>query len=110
MSAFIFKKIIKNLIFKNTLFGRLAVSFCANRNKIPDILCSMNSAELRSLFFLPSGCGTSQLNQDIFALLVNRFQKGYFIEIGANDGFNLSNTLYLESEWKWDGLLVEANP
>jgi len=50
------------------------------------------------------------LNQDIFALLVNRFKPGYFLEIGANDGFTLSNTVYLEEHFGWLGLLVEANP
>ena len=34
---------------------------------------------------------------------------GYFIEIGANDGKTLSNTLLLE-ERGWTGFLVEADP
>lgn len=34
---------------------------------------------------------------------------GYFIEIGANDGKTLSNTLLLE-EYGWTGFLVEADP
>lgn len=104
------KKSIKNIIFRSALFGRISVSLCVRRNKLPDIICAMNSPSLREMFFLPQGRGRSQLNQDLFALLASRFQKGYFVEIGANDGFDLSNTQYLESEWGWDGLLVEANP
>ena len=34
-------------------------------------------------------------------------RKGYFIEIGANDGIHQSNTFYLEKKKKWSGLLVE---
>ncbi|KAK4290414.1 hypothetical protein Pmani_036675 [Petrolisthes manimaculis] len=35
---------------------------------------------------------------------------GTFLEAGAYDGEFLSNTLYLEHEFGWRGLLVEANP
>jgi FkbM family methyltransferase len=59
---------------------------------------------------LPLSDYQTQLNQDIFALLVNRFRPGFFLEIGANDGFTLSNTAYLEKEFGWKGILVEANP
>jgi FkbM family methyltransferase len=31
------------------------------------------------------------------------------LDIGANDGFELSNTAYLEKHFGWRGLLVEAN-
>tara|TARA_B100000242_G_scaffold161254_1_gene115134 strand:+ start:6324 stop:7001 length:678 start_codon:yes stop_codon:yes gene_type:complete len=34
-------------------------------------------------------------------------RKGFFIEIGANDGIHQSNTFYLEKKKKWSGLLVE---
>lgn len=36
--------------------------------------------------------------------------KGFFIEIGANDGFSQSNTLWLEKDKGWEGLLIEAAP
>ena len=35
---------------------------------------------------------------------------GFFIEAGAYDGESVSNTLFLEMERNWTGLLVEANP
>ncbi|XP_068246343.1 protein Star-like [Palaemon carinicauda] len=35
---------------------------------------------------------------------------GFFIEAGALDGQYLSNTLHLEKEYGWTGLLVEPNP
>ena len=37
-------------------------------------------------------------------------KKGFFVEAGASDGEEYSNTLYLEQKLKWTGLLVEANP
>ena len=38
------------------------------------------------------------------------FDNGVFVEAGANDGINQSNTLYLESRRGWRGVLVEALP
>lgn len=35
---------------------------------------------------------------------------GVFVEVGALDGRAYSNTLFLEEERGWTGLLVEANP
>ena len=52
----------------------------------------------------------SQLGADIFALdFLNFKEKGFFIECGAGDGFNLSNTLLLEKSFGWKGILVEPN-
>lgn len=38
------------------------------------------------------------------------FENGFFIEAGANDGVNQSNTLYFEKYLGWKGLLVEPVP
>lgn len=38
------------------------------------------------------------------------FRNGFFIEVGANDGINQSNTLYFEKYKGWEGLLIEAIP
>lgn len=37
-------------------------------------------------------------------------QRGYFVELGANDGLQQSNTYLLEHELSWTGALVEAVP
>lgn len=38
------------------------------------------------------------------------FNKGFFIEAGANDGISQSNTYLYEKKYEWIGLLVEPNP
>jgi len=38
------------------------------------------------------------------------FRKGFFVEVGANDGVSQSNTLYFEKYMGWRGLLIEAIP
>ncbi|MBE9216101.1 FkbM family methyltransferase [Plectonema cf. radiosum LEGE 06105] len=37
-------------------------------------------------------------------------QDGFFIEVGANDGFSESNTYYLERFRNWQGILIEPIP
>lgn len=38
------------------------------------------------------------------------YRGGFFIEVGANDGFTQSNTYYLEKFLGWSGILVEPIP
>jgi FkbM family methyltransferase len=50
----------------------------------------------------------SQEAQDLKVLLHYKLKKnGYFLEIGASDGINLSNTYLLEKEYNWSGICVE---
>ncbi len=52
----------------------------------------------------------SQIGADIFALEKLNFKKnGFFIECGAGDGIHLSNSLLLEKNFKWTGILIEPN-
>lgn len=53
----------------------------------------------------------SQWSQDIFVLYVlGMKEEGIFLEIGGADGYTHSNTLLLEKEFKWKGILVEPEP
>ena len=53
----------------------------------------------------------SQLYQDVFASFIvgEKFEKTY-LEFGATDGFNLSNSYMLENSFNWKGVLSEPSP
>ena len=53
----------------------------------------------------------SQFNQDINILnFYNDKKFGFFVEAGAQDGCNYSNSYYLEKNNYWNGICVECNP
>lgn len=57
------------------------------------------------------GAQHSELRQDLFALFASQHKKqGFFVEFGAMDGVRASNTLMLERDHDWQGILSEPNP
>ena len=59
----------------------------------------------------PRDGGYGAFGQDIFvAELLGRKKKGVFIDVGANDGVTINNTLFFEKELGWKGVAVEPLP
>ncbi len=54
----------------------------------------------------------SQKGQDRWLIeeVLGPLRGGYFLDLAAHDGVELSNTLVLERELGWSGLAIEANP
>jgi FkbM family methyltransferase len=53
----------------------------------------------------------SQSGQDKWVIdYYNHKTDGYFIEVGAYDGIQTSNTFSLEKYLNWNGICIEANP
>ncbi len=52
----------------------------------------------------------SQFGQDLWVLeKTKKKQNGFFVEAGAGDGINLSNTYLLEKEYGWSGICIEPS-
>jgi FkbM family methyltransferase len=49
----------------------------------------------------------SQNKQDLFALFIKGNSPGFFVEFGASDGLDCSNTYMLEKLYNWNGILAE---
>ncbi len=75
------------------------------RNRILDEFnVSWTSDEVRSII----DNSRSQLDQELFAAAASGFKRaGFFVEFGATNGKDLSNTAVLESELGWSGILSE---
>lgn len=106
---------IRNLIIgylsKKQIILKFVNSVIARTDFLSASLVNDPNKRLLDLLGVSEKNKKSQINQDLFALLYFQFKRsGYFVEVGANDGYNLSNTLLLEAEYNWNGLLIEANP
>jgi FkbM family methyltransferase len=61
-----------------------------------------------SKFFEYLSESKSQLRQDLFVLSELGFKHdGYFVEFGATNGVDLSNSYLLETKFNWKGILAE---
>ena len=72
---------------------------------------SENLLEFYSYVLRNQGSSTSQLFQDLFVLFIHNEKKnGTFLEFGATNGKELSNSLILEEHFGWTGVLAEPSP
>lgn len=106
------KKLIKKILEKNNLKiikkERYEDLLAAERKGLDFRLMLSFSEENRKKYIDNIGASRSQLRQDMFVLETLRYKsKGYFVEFGATNGIDLSNTKILEEKFEWNGILAE---
>lgn len=73
-----------------------------------DFLRAIHQPEMVANCLALLGESKSQLRQDLFALAQVQFKtNGFFVEFGATNGVDLSNTYLLEKNFNWSGILAE---
>lgn len=95
--------------WRRFLAGRISERVRRTRSSIGLLLSTQRPLRSRTLRALVGS--SAQLNQDVVALIVSGFAlEGRFVEVGALDGQIMSNTVQLERDFDWTGILVECNP
>ena len=64
---------------------------------------------LKNVLLYNGSYGLNGLDKSIIRILKPRRASGYYVELGANDGFRQSKTYLLESKYHWKGLLIEPS-
>jgi FkbM family methyltransferase len=100
--AIIFKKILASIGMDYFLFRQKIGLFQKQTQRIIRKICEAINLDF---FSKPS-----ILNMHEKILKYLPYSNGFFIEVGANNGFNQSNTYYLEKFRNWKGLLIEGIP
>ena len=107
------KKLLKNILRKMdiTITSRTALEKLVEKGKAQHQLALLSKLPDDQIpYFLRNlvGKSSAQLGQDLFVLSeLNLKRNGYFVEFGATNGVDLSNTVLLEREFGWKGILAE---
>ncbi len=110
-SSFIDENTLKYIInLQNTLKNQISIP------KFYDLTKSLNNynqelLDFYSFIFKNREISHSQLFQDLFVLFkLGNKRKGRFLEFGATNGKELSNSYLLEKNFEWEGILAEPSP
>ena len=102
-----------------SLFGRRPVALAdflelqesrmqlSNYRKVSQIAEEGAPSKLISYLLKNLEISKSQQMQDLLAIYFSGESAGYFVEFGATDGIDLSNTYILEKKYGWQGILAE---
>ena len=105
--------------FASALLSRLGIAIVSDIYKQAARNKQISNEDLRLLLALEEetksrmtphllSLSRSQMKQDLFVLATLDFlRQGYFVEFGATDGLQISNTHILEKEFGWSGILAE---
>lgn len=98
------KKIVFRYEYDELISHRLQVSYL---RKITEIAQESSNSDLTHFLISNITESYAQQLQDLMAIYFARSEPGFFVEFGATDGVDLSNTFLLEKRYGWNGILAE---
>lgn len=106
----IFKKIVKsslNLLDLEIMKSSEVKIHMNYERELVDYISKLPKSKLLNLIEIVDK-SKSQSKQDLFVLSELEFKRnGFFVEFGATNGIDLSNTFLLEKEFGWTGIVAE---
>jgi FkbM family methyltransferase len=89
------KSVFDKLVAKKSIFRDYELANQINKTYFVEFLENLSESK-------------SQLRQDLFVLSELGFKRnGFFVEFGATNGIDLSNSYILETKFGWNGILAE---
>lgn len=81
--AGLIKKFIMKRFVSTAQLKRPCVRLCIEHGLLPSLLARTPCDSLRKILNLPASKNQTQLNQDVFALLMNQFRAGWYSQLDA---------------------------
>jgi FkbM family methyltransferase len=98
------KKIVFQSEYQELISKRIEVD---RFRKIRQVALESSSSDLSRFLILHATDSHAQQLQDLLAAYFSNCKPGYFVEFGASDGIDLSNTFLLEKRYGWNGIIAE---
>jgi len=98
----------KKIVFQSEYYELLSQRIDLGRlRKIQQIARESGNSDLSHFLISHASDTHAQQLQDLLAAYFTNCKPGYFVEFGATDGIDLSNTFLLEDRYGWNGIIAE---
>jgi FkbM family methyltransferase len=98
----------KKIVFQSEYHELVSQRIDVGRfRKIQQVAQESSNSDLVHFLVLHALDSHAQQLQDLLAAYFSNRKPGYFVEFGATDGIDLSNTFLLEERFGWTGIIAE---
>ena len=101
------QRLLRRAVERSPLVRKIAYGIWVTAMKTKNFVFDL---AVRKLGFVPRSMSDRGQDRWIIREIFPGKRQGFFLELGAADGFSESNTYVLEKRFGWDGICIEPHP